>query len=899
MEKVSTFTIIAANYTPYAIALAESYLKFYPHHKFYVLSIDDKKHDIPRVSSVNISEIRKWIPNLREMQFKYNILEYSTAVKPFFIKWLLETQHASKILYFDPDIYLFDNIDKIFNLLEGNECVLIPHITEPYRDSKHPSEIDIMKAGYYNLGFVAFRITKNTRRFVSWWCNKLAKYAYSDPDNYMFTDQKWMDFAPLYLKTCVFKEKGYNVAYWNLHEYINKFDPKNVKFFHYSGFSPQKKLISKYQNRFNYSNIAEYARLFKFYEEKINDITKKFNLSKSIKNYKYPFNYFDNGIEVTPTIRRIFRYIIEAEDKKFSNPFATKDRNSFYQFLLKTRKIGNFRINNFSIYFYKANKHIQKTFPNIEFTTLHAEKINQYIDWLTTSGKVEYNIPSVFLKNITRSNLFSKFIFYNKTSLLQKFLILEKMKRKYQNELFLEKLYLLLLNRDIDVKGKSRNLRDLATLKAGRNKVILRILLSKEFKSKNKIDLSYFLYLSSLIPRFFLEEVFLFLKRLFEKDKVPIESSRKNLFGINLAGYLDTDSGVAESSRGLVRALQTTTLNFNLNNIPQIWLKRSDTTFKNLITKRHNYPINIICVNADQLEHVVLKELGEKYIQGKYNIGYWYWESNKWNDRFNTAFYKLNEVWVATNFVYNALSRISPLPIVKIPPAIQLPTRLGQFNFAKYRLPINKSDFLFLNIFDSASFWERKNPVGLIKAFKRVFNNNARVKLIIKTTPFIREKSIYSTLKEEMESTNNIFLMEDYLTRREILRLMNSCDVYISLHRAEGLGLPLLESMYLGRPVIATAYGGNTDFMDINNSFLVRYKPYILDKDVGPYPKGSVWAEPDLEHAEWIMKKIVNNYTEAIQLSRRGQYTVKSLYNPKRIGEQIEERIKIIIQNFI
>ena len=67
---------------------------------------------------------------------------------------------------------------------------------------------------------------------------------------------------------------------------------------------------------------------------------------------------------------------------------------------------------------------------------------------------------------------------------------------------------------------------------------------------------------------------------------------------------------------------------------------------------------------------------------------------------------------------------------------------------------------------------------------------------------------------------------------------MAACDAYVSLHRSEGTGLTITDAMALGKPVIATSWSGNMDFMDVSNSFPVRYELVELQRTIGPYRAG-------------------------------------------------------------
>lgn len=132
------------------------------------------------------------------------------------------------------------------------------------------------------------------------------------------------------------------------------------------------------------------------------------------------------------------------------------------------------------------------------------------------------------------------------------------------------------------------------------------------------------------------------------------------------------------------------------------------------------------------------------------------------------------------------------------------------------------------------------------------------------------------------------------MTKKEVNALIDNCDCYVSLHRAEGFGLTMAEAMFYGKPVIATAYSANLDFMNVCNSFLVKYHLVTNIKAIGPYPAGSVWANPDIDHAASLMHYVFNNYTEAKQIGARAADEIRYLLSPKAIGKQMRKRLNYI-----
>ena len=118
------------------------------------------------------------------------------------------------------------------------------------------------------------------------------------------------------------------------------------------------------------------------------------------------------------------------------------------------------------------------------------------------------------------------------------------------------------------------------------------------------------------------------------------------------------------------------------------------------------------------------------------------------------------------------------------------------------------------------------------------------------------------------------------------------CDCFVSLHRSEGFGIPIAEAMLLEKPVIVTSYSANMDFTTPGNSFLVKYKLLEIDHDYGPYRKGWVWADPDLDHAAELMRYAYEHRDICIETGRRAKEEILQLFHPEVVGRQIVDRLR-------
>lgn len=280
------FTLCSINYLAQAQTLGQSLQKTNPDVEFVIGLVDrlDKVNlDSDKIPPFQLLEIDKINMNcLDEMCQIYDITELNTAVKPFYFDYFLKNRPEVKnIIYFDPDIIVFDSLQPLKNKLEEFSIVLTPHITSPINDKFDTREIDHLNTGLYNLGFAAISRSEASASMINWWMERLKKDCRIDLCNGLFVDQHWMVFVPIFFRESVYVDKyfGYNVAYWNLHERIVSQEHDNffindvpLIFFHFSGYginNPQE--VSKYQNRSNFENRPDIVPLFEYYAKQLEE----------------------------------------------------------------------------------------------------------------------------------------------------------------------------------------------------------------------------------------------------------------------------------------------------------------------------------------------------------------------------------------------------------------------------------------------------------------------------------------------------------------------------------------------------------------------------------------------------------------------------------------------------
>jgi glycosyltransferase involved in cell wall biosynthesis len=360
--------------------------------------------------------------------------------------------------------------------------------------------------------------------------------------------------------------------------------------------------------------------------------------------------------------------------------------------------------------------------------------------------------------------------------------------------------------------------------------------------------------------------------------------------GVNLIGYARGEFGLGEACRSAARALQAAGIPFCIINFPYCPAKQNDLSWKHKEVTNPIYNTNIFFINSNELYlHYNSNQLKRDWFLNRYNIGYWHWELPEFPDAWIPSFNLVNEVWVPSKFTFDSISRKTDKPVRCIPHAISVDIP-NDINRSYFQLPENS--FLFMTMYDVFSTSARKNPTGALHAFKQAFTKEDQtVGLVLKINNASRFPREIRLLKQSIEGYSNIYIIDKELSRQEVNGLMNVTDSLVSLHRSEGFGLPLAEAMYLGKPVIATNWSGNVDFMNGNNSFLVNYKMEKLGKDYGPYSANQQWAEPDLLQASNMMNKLVDNKDYGKQMGKNAQETIMSRYSPINIGNLYKRRL--------
>lgn len=395
----------------------------------------------------------------------------------------------------------------------------------------------------------------------------------------------------------------------------------------------------------------------------------------------------------------------------------------------------------------------------------------------------------------------------------------------------------------------------------------------------------------------------------------PVEQAAKRMtemkerpFGVNLIGFAFGELGIGEDVRMAVAACEAAGIPFTVVNIhPGDTLRQADQALAEHVAKYSEqgdhapYAFNLFCLTAFDTARVFLEQ-GNSLFEGRHNIGWWPWELPVWPQDWLVVFDLVDEVWAATTFTYRmytaaaVLAPSAPVPVNLMPMAVTI-DRTKQMSRDELGLPRDK--FLFLYVFDFNSYLTRKNPLASVKAFRKAFNlSEDSVCLVLKTMNADASTLTWKRFVRACSKDSRIIILNYTMERSEVLGLVQSCDAYISPHRAEGFGRTLAEAMLFGKPVIGTAFSGPADFLHPSIGYPVSWKrkslklfeyPFISEVD------HAWWASPNIADMAAKMHT-ARHAAHTPEFAERIREAARTTFSPHRIGRLINQALHKIIQ---
>lgn len=777
-------TIIAKNYLAHARVLTRSFLEHHPDGEAFVLVIDEPDgHFDPAIEPFTLKRPGDiGIAEYDQMRSAYDVLELSTAVKPWLLRHLLRKHDdGSGIAYLDPDIRVLSRMTELEQTLTEHSAVLTPHVTQGMpRDGKKPSETDILLAGVYNLGFIGLSNTAPAHKLLDWWSERLITDCHVAPERGLFVDQRWVDFVPgIVAELDIFRDPTYNVAYWNLPERpladqagVVTTHGRPLRFFHFSGYSPDARdTLSKHQDRVVIDDDDVLRELCHAYADALEDAG-----FEEVRDLPYDHDRLPSGLRLNRLLRGLYRTGIEAGELTGSL-FSPSGEADFLAWLNEPAP-DEPRLSRFLHATWELRPDVQRAYPDPG-----GSDREEFLGWCAVHGRTQIGIPEA-----------------------------------------------LLATHPLEARPPAGDQLD---------------------------------------------------------SGPPAEDDVEELaFGVNVAGYLRSELGIGEVARQLIGALDAA-------DIPAMPVglhapgSRQGHDYSAQDHRRPPFDVNVVCVNADGLP-AFAREAGPAFFAGRHTIGVWWWETSVFPERYMDAFDHVDEVWVGSRFIADALAQVAPVPVVRVPVAVDFvdvaPLERGELD-----LP---DGFMFLFSYDYNSVLARKNPLGLIESYKTAFGLDDGAILVLKSINGHIHRGAHREVREAAAGRDDIILMDGYLDADVKDRLMASCDCYVSLHRSEGFGLTMAEAMFHRRPVIATGYSGNLDFMTPDNAYLVDFELGPTGEGADPYPPDGTWAHPDLRHAARLMRAVRDEPQEAARRAERGAQTIRRDHSPSAVGAVLEQRLQ-------
>lgn len=776
-------TIIAHNYLAHARVLAESFRTWHPEGKCVVLVIDEHdghlRDDDEPFTLVTPAELPFADDEFADLTTRYDVLELSTAVKPWLLRHMLEHHDAGHgIAYFDPDIWIHSRMEELEAALAEHPVVLTPHITEPMpRDGMLPNEQALLVAGTYNLGFIGLAASAQTDALLDWWAERLRTDCVVAPAEGLFVDQRWIDFVPgLIPEAEILRDPAYNIAYWNASTRDLRWDDAGgrytvngapLRFFHFSGFSPDRpQEFSKHQNRIRLADRPDLQRICAEYADALRGAG-----FETVRSLPYELDVLPSGLRIDRTMRLLYRRARDEGELRHV-PGGPEGEAEFVAWLLEPAPEAN-AISRYLYALWTQREDLRQTFPHVGSSDL-----DEFRRWCWTEGR-------------------------------------------------------------------------------------------------------------ALIPEPLLPPGGVPEPAVGAVPDLPPPAARP--FGANVVGYLRAELGVAEIARQLIGGLDVAGVPVHPIALQVESSRQGHHYVASDDVSSGPFAMNIVCVNADMLPSFAASA-GERFFGGRRTVGVWWWEVATIPPSFAEAFKHVDEVWVGSQFIADALSAVAPVPVLRMPLALDWPAAAA-FQPGEHGWP---DAFTFLYSYDYNSVFARKNPLGVVEAYRRAFGPDDGAALVLKSINHARHPDLHAQVVAAAADRPDILVMDAYLPVADKDRLMASCDCYVSLHRSEGFGLTMAEAMHYGKPVIATGYSGNVDFVNDRTGWLVDYDLVEVGAGAEPYPAEAQWAEPDLDAAARAMRAAFDDPEEATRRGDQGARELRERYSPAAAGEAMSDRLEAL-----
>ena len=341
MKQKSAFaavTIASRNFIANARTTARSFAEHNPGLDFYVLLADREDACVNRKTEpwplLPVEQLG--VPDLQKMCFHYGELELSYALTPHAIRHVLDMGYRG-VIFLKQETLVLGELASTAQTLERFSALVTPHFMRPTRRADALTwEINVLRSGVFNGGFVAFADCPQAHEFLRWWEGRTHAHCYLDVERGVHYEQRWLDFLPSLMPGChVLRNPGINIGHWNLPDrditvregrFYSDGEPCRV--FRFSGYDPSRpELVTRYNEGYRVENTGSAAQIFRIYQQMLEQAD-----HDRAQRLPYAWGHFDNGDPIEPYARRLYREMGAATDR-FGNPFAAGTPSCFHRWL--------------------------------------------------------------------------------------------------------------------------------------------------------------------------------------------------------------------------------------------------------------------------------------------------------------------------------------------------------------------------------------------------------------------------------------------------------------------------------------------------------------------------------------------------------------------------------------